>query len=183
MKEALLVIDYSNDFIADDGKLTAGAAGQSVEDALCEKIVNFVERGELVVFSMDYHLENDSFHPESKLFPEHNIVGTKGRELYGKVNDLYQKIKDRDNVIWLDKFRYSAFYGTILDALLRSRGIKKVVLTGVCTDICVLHTAVDAYNLSYDIEIPVSCVASFNQAGHEFALQHFTDSLGAELTN
>ena len=46
----------------------------------------------------------------------------------------------------MDKTRYSAFAGTDLEMKLRERGIEEVHLVGVCTDICVLHTAVDAYN-------------------------------------
>ncbi|MCT6881249.1 MAG: isochorismatase family protein, partial [Snodgrassella alvi] len=52
-------------------------------------------------------------------------------------------------------------------------------LTGVCTDICVLHTAVDAYNLNYKIVIHQSAVASFDSIGHEWALNHFQNTLGA----
>lgn len=66
-----------------------------------------------------------------------------------------------------------------LDSLLRERHIDTVEIVGVCTDICVLHTAVDAYNLNYQIIIPKNCVASFNQAGHDWALTHFENSIGA----
>lgn len=180
--KALLVVDYSYDFIAPDGRLTCGEPGQAIEDSLNDLILKFNERGDLIVFVMDYHEENDPHHPESRLFPPHNIVGSKGRELYGKIKDTYESIKDQKCVYWLDKVRYSSFYGTPLDALLRSHGVDTVVITGVCTDICVLHTAVDAYNLSYKIEIPKSCVGSFNEEAHEVALNHFKNSLGAEIT-
>ncbi len=182
MKKALLVVDYSYDFIAPEGRLTAGEPGQVVEDCINRKIIDFVEGGDLVVFAMDLHQEGDSAHPESRLFPPHNIQGTKGRELYGKVKDTYEKYRHLPHVVWYDKVRYSAFYGTPLDALLRSHGVDTVVITGVCTDICVLHTAVDAYNLSYHIEIPTDCVASFNPEGHKAALDHFRNSLGADIT-
>ena len=65
--------------------------------------------------------------------------------------------------------------------LLRERKIEEVVLVGVCTDICVLHTAVDSYNLGYKITIPKDAVASFNAIGHEWALSHFESSLGAQI--
>ena len=59
----------------------------------------------------------------------------------------------------MDKRHYSAFSGTDLDIRLRERGITELCLTGVCTDICVLHTAVDAYNLGYQLMIPERAVA------------------------
>lgn len=54
-------------------------------------------------------------------------------------------------------------------------------LVGVCTDICVLHTAVDAYNLGYEIVIHQAAVASFDPVGHQWALGHFKNTLGAQI--
>jgi len=81
----------------------------------------------------------------------------------------------------MDKTRYSAFAGTDLEIKLRERGITEVHLVGVCTDICVLHTAVDAYNKGFKIVVYKEAVASFNPAGHEWALGHFEQSLGATV--
>ena len=93
------------------------------------------------------------FHPESKLFPPHNIIGTSGRNLYGKLADFYHEHADDSRIFWMDKRHYSAFSGTDLDIRLRERRVDTVILTGVLTDICVLHTAIDAYNLGYQIEV------------------------------
>ncbi|MNI81086.1 Isochorismatase family protein YecD [compost metagenome] len=81
----------------------------------------------------------------------------------------------------MDKTRYSAFSGTDLELKLRERGITELHLIGVCTDICVLHTAVDAYNKGFDLIIHEDAVASFNQDGHLWALGHFRGSLGAKV--
>ncbi|OLN24269.1 isochorismatase [Domibacillus antri] len=180
MKKALLNIDYTYDFVADDGKLTCGEPGQALEGEIVRLTEQFIENGEYVVFVIDVHDENDLFHPETKLFPPHNIRGTKGRDLYGKLQGVYEQHKDRANVYYMDKTRYSAFAGTDLDMKLRVRGIKEVHLAGVCTDICILHTAVDAYNKGYDIVIHENAVASFNEAGHHWALGHFSNTLGAK---
>ena len=177
--EALIVIDYTYDFVATDGKLTCGEPGQAIEGKIVSLIDEFVAANKVVLFANDMHIENDPYHPESKLFPPHNIEGTAGRELYGAVKDVYEKYKSQ--VISFDKTRYSAFAGTNLDSLLRERKIEKVVLVGVCTDICVLHTAVDAYNLGYEIIVPADGVASFNQAGHDWAIGHFKSCLGANI--
>ncbi|MCM3721292.1 cysteine hydrolase family protein [Solibacillus isronensis] len=179
MKKALIVIDYTYDFVADDGKLTCGKPGQAIENNISTLIEQFIEQNDVVVFANDLHVENDPYHPESKLFPAHNIVGTKGRELYGSVKELYETYKDR--VISFDKTRYSAFAGTNLDILLRERNVEEVILVGVCTDICILHTAVDSYNLGYKITIPEHAVASFNEIGHKWALGHFKSCLGASI--
>jgi len=81
----------------------------------------------------------------------------------------------------VDKCRYSAFAGTNLDVKFRERGVREVYLVGVCTDICVLHTAIEAYNLGYKIFVCEKGVASFNADGHKFALAHMKNTLGAEI--
>lgn len=179
--KALLSIDYTNDFVATDGKLTTGAAGQAIETELVKIAQAFIENQDFVVFTIDRHDEEDSYHPEAKLFPPHNLVGTDGRSLYGELANVYEANKDQETVYWIDKRHYSAFSGTDLDIRLRERNITDLYLTGVCTDICVLHTAVDAYNLGYRLHIYKKAVASFDSVGHEWALRHFEQTLGAEI--
>ena len=141
------------------------------------------ERGDYIFFTIDAHEENDVFHPESKLFPPHNIIGTSGRNLYGKLAEFYQEYADDSRVFWMDKRHYSAFSGTDLDIRLRERRVDTVILTGVLTDICVLHTAIDAYNLGYQIEVVKPSVASIWPENHAFALGHFKNTLGAKLVD
>ena len=181
MKQALIVIDYSYDFVATDGLLTAGEPAQEIEPNILNAINRAVEENTPIFFMMDIHRENDPHHPETALFPPHNIEGTKGRELYGKVGERYNEIKDMDNVFFIDNTRYSSFVGTNLDTLLRERNIDTVELAGVVTDICILHTAIGAYNLGYNIHVLEDCVTSFNMDGHRVALEHMKNSLGAKI--
>ncbi|WJY28326.1 cysteine hydrolase family protein [Sporosarcina trichiuri] len=179
MKKALLVIDYTEDFVAEDGALTCGAPGMALERYITQLTQEFIDREEAVVFAVDVHEKDDPHHPESRLFPPHNLRGTPGRDLYGSLKTLYEENKEA--IHWMDKTRYSAFAGTDLDIWLRARTIDELHLTGVCTDICILHTAADAYNRGYKIVIHEKGVASFDPAGHEWALRHFENTLGAEL--
>jgi nicotinamidase-related amidase len=178
-KKAFINIDYTYDFVADAGALTCGVPGQTIENKIVQLTREFIENGDFVVFAIDVHDEGDSYHPETKLFPPHNIRGTSGRHLFGGLQTLYEENKKRENVYFMDKTRYSAFAGTDLEIQLRERGITEVHLVGVCTDICVLHTAVDAYNKGFKIVVYNEAVASFNHKGHEWALGHFEQSLGA----
>lgn len=179
--KALLSIDYTYDFVDTDGALTTGAEGQSIENYLVDLTQGFIENGDYVVFAIDAHDPSDQYHPENKLFPAHNVIGTRGRDLYGGLASLYDANKEKATVYWFDKRHYSAFSGTDLDIRLRERGITEVHLTGVCTDICVLHTAVDAYNLGYKIVIHEKGVQSFDPIGHQWALGHFKNTLGATI--
>lgn len=179
--QALLIIDYTNDFVADKGALTCGKPGQVIEPKILELAENMRQNGDWVWLPTDVHKPNDPYHPETKLFPTHNVQGTWGRQLYGELKPWFEKHNDNEQVKLFDKTRYSAFAGTDLDLRLRERNIDTLHLVGVCTDICVLHTAIDAYNLNYKLVIHEQGVASFNQAGHEWALSHFKNSLGADV--
>ncbi|MGE7924108.1 cysteine hydrolase family protein [Viridibacillus arvi] len=181
MNKALLIIDYTNDFVADDGALTCGKPGQAIEQTIASITEQFIKDGEFIVFSCDLHDENDEYHPESRLFPPHNIRDTAGRELFGSLQKIYKVHQNQSNILLMDKTRYSSFAGTNLAQLLAERGIQEIHLVGVCTDICVLHTAVDAYNKGFKTYIYENGVASFDEKGHKWALNHFKNTLGAEV--
>lgn len=180
---ALLIIDYTNDFVADKGALSCGATGQKIAPKIIELANQFVKNDDWVILPTDVHTPNDPYHPETKLFPPHNVRGTWGREFYGPLADWYQENQNRDKVYMYDKTRYSAFAGTDLDLRMRERHVDTLHLVGVCTDICVLHTAVDAYNLNYNLVIHEKGVAALTPAGQEWALDHFTHVLGATVTD
>lgn len=179
--KALISIDFTYDFIADDGALTTSSEGQYIEQQLTQITRQFIEQGDFVVFAVDAHQPNDHYHPENSLFPAHNIIGSQGQQLYGQLHELYQTYQALDTVYWINKRHYSAFCGTDLDLRLRERAITEVHLTGVCTDICVLHTAIDAYNLGYKTVVHEYAVASFDPIGHQWALNHFKTVLGATV--
>lgn len=179
VKKALLVIDYTEDFVAEDGALTCGAPGIALEEYIEQLTKKFIDQDEAVVFAVDVHDENDPYHPESRLFPPHNLRGTAGRKPFGSLKQLYED--NRKSIHWMDKTRYSAFAGTELEIWLRARGIQEIHLVGVCTDICILHTSVDAYNKGFTMVIHEQGVASFDTAGHEWAMRHFENTLGAGI--
>ncbi|AEA01258.1 isochorismatase family protein [Aerococcus sp. Group 1] len=181
MKRALINVDYTNDFVASDGSLTCGEPTQAIEGAISRLSEEFIQAGDFLVFAIDAHHKGDPYHPETKLFPPHNIVGSHGQDLYGQLAQVYDDNKENSQVYYMPKTRYSAFAGTDLLIKLRERHIEELHIVGVCTDICVLHTAIDAYNLGFKIVIHKDCVASFNPQGHEWALNHFKTCLNAEV--
>lgn len=119
-----------------------------------------------MMLQMDFTQNIICFQPTIKL-----VRG--GHELYGEVGVQYDEIKDAKNVLWVDKRHYSAFSGTNLDSRLRERAITEIYLVSVVTDICILHTAIDAYNLGYKINIHEAGVNSFNVEVHKWGLKPF----------
>ncbi|MDR6553047.1 isochorismatase family cysteine hydrolase [Paenibacillus qinlingensis] len=175
--KAFIVIDYTVDFVI--GKLPCGDPAVAIEARICKLANRFLAHQDFVVMAVDLHEEGDPFHPETALFPPHNIRDTEGRELFGELKEVHEA--HRSDIYWMDKTRYSAFCGTDLELQLRARGIQELHLVGVCTDICVLHTAVDAYNKGFSLIIHEDAVASFDAVGHDWALRHFTSTLGAKV--
>ncbi|QDI90990.1 cysteine hydrolase [Salicibibacter halophilus] len=185
VREALIVIDYTNDFVAPEGRLTCGEPGQNIEGRLVSILQQFHRQEQEIFFAVDVHEENDPCHPETALFPPHNIRGTSGRDQYGKVQTFLDELGAEwpAHIHWHDKTRYSAFAGTPLELQLRERGITHLHLVGVCTDICILHTAVDAYNRGFALTVHEDAVQSFNPDGHTWALAHFKNCLGATVVS
>jgi len=182
-KKAFVLVDYTIDFVANEGKLTVGEPGQKLETAIVSKIKETIDAGGMVFAVNDLHLQHDVHHPEHQLFPPHNIEGTDGRKLYGEAENTLNQM-DKENpgkVVRLDKRRYSAFCGTPLELILRQEKILEIELAGVCTDICIFHTAVDAYNKGFKVTIDESAVDSFNQEAHVVALDHFESVMGFEV--
>jgi nicotinamidase-related amidase len=70
------------------------------------------------------------------------------------------------------KPRHSGFYCTALELLLEQLGVKKVILVGFATNICVLFTASDAHMRGYEVIVPSDCTASNTPELTQQALDH-----------
>jgi len=82
----------------------------------------------------------------------------------------------------IHKHRYSAFKGTDLDQVLRARGVRTVVTTGVSTNVCVESTLRDAFETGYYVCIPSDATASWDMSLHEATLQTVTHRFGLVTT-
>jgi ureidoacrylate peracid hydrolase len=99
---------------------------------------------------------NQWLRPDDALFKKripHCLMDTWGAQL---VDVLHRAPAD----IVVRKRRYSAFFGTDLDLLLRERTIATVIVAGVVTNICVRSTVHDAFFLGYEVVVPIECVAA-----------------------
>lgn len=83
---------------------------------------------------------------------------------------IIDELAPRDGDLVVKKYRSSAFWGTNLDMLLRSNGIKSVVMTGATTEGCVESTARDALFNDYYVVIAEDCVASDDREQHDASL-------------
>ncbi|MGC3974412.1 MAG: isochorismatase family cysteine hydrolase [Nitrospira sp.] len=70
------------------------------------------------------------------------------------------------------KPKHSAFFATPLEILLQSLRTRRLILTGVTGDQCILYTAADAYMRGYGLFVPTDCTASLSARVNEQALEH-----------
>lgn len=162
VKEALLIVDMSNDFVADDGPLTVGKPAQDIVPYIQDLATKFLVDGNIVVVSMDAHQPND---PHFELWSPHNIVDREGQELYGSLYDWFQNNKDNKNVIYSPKTNYNAFFKTDLADTFRNAGVKRVHTVGVTTDICGFLTVSGADAEGFKTAIHKQGVATFTDLG------------------
>jgi nicotinamidase/pyrazinamidase len=176
-KKAILIVDMLNGFCR-AGNL-ASARLDSITARLRDHLIREQAAGADLVFLADTHAADD---PEFAMFPPHCIKGSGEEEIVPELNDLAA----HGHVV--RKRTFSGFYGTELDELLVRLAPNVVEVTGVCTDICVLHTVYDLRVRGYKVMVPHDLVETYDAPGHEadeikrFALAHIRDVLGATVT-
>ncbi len=136
-------------------------------------------RGTPVIFTKDSHVPDDL---EFRIFPPHCIVGTEEHDLVEELREF-----EPQALAVVQKTRYSAFFGTDLEETLRRAGPDDIHLAGLCTDICVLHTASDLRNRDYPVVVHRDAVETFDAPGHDreevnrWAFRHMEGVLGARV--
>jgi nicotinate phosphoribosyltransferase len=156
-------------FLEEGYPLYCGAKARSIIPNIQKLLDQEIKQGAKVFYLCDNHTPDD---PEFKLFPPHCIEGTPEAELIPELSQHPGEI--------IPKKHYSAFYDTPLEQKLKELNPETLVVCGVCTNICVMHTVADARNRGYQVEVPVDCVASFDDKAHIFALVHMEKVLGAK---
>jgi nicotinamidase/pyrazinamidase len=157
--EALLVIDFQNDFTPPDGAL-AVAGGDEIAGRINELAGS--GRFDLVVATRDWHPPNHkSFAEQGGPWPPHCVQGTEGAELHPALDrDAIDVVVDAGYEPELEG--YSAFEATDLEHILLEHRIDKVTLVGIATDYCVKHTALDARREGFEAAVDPTAVRAVN---------------------
>lgn len=169
-RSALLVIDMLNDFIKEGGSLVVPGA-ERIVPRLREIIQKARAEHVPVIFVTDAHQHQDS---EFSDWPPHAIQDTWGGQV---IDELAPQKED----FLVRKRRFSSFFGTDLELLLRELGVDNLYLTGVLTNICVYATALDARMRGYGVTVFGDGVASLNEETDQFIFQQLKDVLRAEV--
>jgi nicotinamidase/pyrazinamidase len=169
--KALFVIDMLKDFINKDGALYCGEPCRKIIPFVKEKIDEFHKDGDLVVFICDAHKEDDL---EFKVFPKHCVAGTPGAEIIDELP------VGKDDVI-IKKTRYSSFYCTNLDDVLKEKPISEVHVVGVCTSICVMDTVGGLRDRDYKVIVYKDGIADFDERAYQFSVERMEKIYAAKV--
>ena len=159
---ALILIDFINDLEFDSGQklLKPAVRAAKAVAALRRKART---RGIPVIYANDnFGRWRSDFRETVKHVLEDGVLGQPLAELLRPEHDDYFVLKTK----------HSAFYATTLELLLQYLGTKRVILTGISADMCVLLTAADAYRRDLEIHVPQDCTASISTAENRKALQY-----------
>lgn len=177
----LVVVDIQNDFCS------GGALAVPDADAVLPVVNGLMREFQRIVVTQDWHppghVSFASSHPghpvhsrialpygEQVLWPDHCIAGTAGAALHPGL-DVPANATVVHKGVHADIDSYSAFFENDrrtpvgLDAILRASGAGEIVLAGLATDYCVLHTALDARALGYAVTLIESGCRGIDRGG------------------
>ncbi len=143
---ALIVVDMQNSFLHPDGENYYPSAPDVIEPV--RALIAAAEAGSsIIVHVCDRHREGFADFEQPRL-PQHCIVGGFNAEFFEGFGP-----QGRASEILITKRRYSAFFATELALFLNEQGIKRVVICGVKTNVCVRATATDAFANGFAVNV------------------------------
>lgn len=162
-----LIVDPMNDFLVEDASPLADSKMRWILPNIFMLSDELETNGCEIVIATDSHYPEDE---ELKTFPPHCMKGTWGAEV---VDELKRFVKNNNLVI---KNTTNAFIGTDLEEKLAVKRPKVIVVSGVCSDICVIQAVITLSGLSekFGIEkiiVPKDCVTTFGDERYSAELK------------
>jgi nicotinamidase-related amidase len=168
---ALLLIDVIND-LAFDGSEALVAHAQSMAAPLARLKRRATATGVPTIYI------NDNFGQWRSDF-RRTVAHCTARSSPGR--HVSRRLQPTARDYFVLKPKHSGFFDTTLDTLLETLRIRRVILTGMAGNICVLFTANDAYMREYRIFAPADCIVSNTAADNDYALRQIKTVLKGNL--
>ena len=184
-KTAMIVVDMQNGFLDDEGSMVKTGMDITELKKTVEPVRSLVEAchscGIPIIFTRmvqraDFKDAGLRIERRPALKEVSSLVaGTWDAEL-----DPRMDAHTEDYI--LDKTRYSSFYNTNLEVILRGLAVDTLIICGVTTEICVESTIRDAYFRDYKILVPEDAVAAMDVARHKGTLLTIQYGFGTVTT-
>jgi nicotinamidase-related amidase len=165
---ALIIVDVINDLDFPEAKQLARFI-----PALAENVARLKRRAKAARIPVIY--VNDNFGRWRSDF--HALIEHCRK---GKSRSLIEKLYPEQDDYFVLKPKHSGFFSSTLETLLRYLGVRRLIVTGIAGNFCVLFTANDAYMRDYELTIPSDCVISNTAKENKEALRLMKRYLKAE---
>lgn len=179
-RPALLVLDMQNEFLTSRGQMPVWG-GPSVIPRVQQVLTAFRKAALPVFFTR--HLCIEPYRHQGELavmknicVPDHFLA----EGCYGA--ELHEAIQPQEHELVITKYRYSAFYDTPLNTLLKVNEVTDVIITGVATNICCETTAHDAYFRGFNIFFTVDGCGATDEKAHIASLKNIALAYGTLVT-
>lgn len=182
---ALLVIDIQNDYCHRQGVLGKQGRDLGPTEEMVPRLQTFIDTCRRVKFRVIF--VRSIHYPWTDSPSWLRRLAVEGRESVCRPDtwgaDFYGGIRPEAGEIVITKHRFSAFIATNLDLVLRSQGIRSLLIAGAATHLCVESTLRDAYMMNYYIVMLEDLVADSDQELHRATLKNVARHFGAVTTS
>ena len=172
--KALLIVDLQRDFV-DPGGVLYYEGAEKVVDYIVNLAEKFKRENLPIITTQDWHDESDR---EFEVWPKHCVAGSEGARLTEKLENA---LDGYERHYYIRKTRFSAFYKTNFDEIIRNLEIDEFDVVGVVTNICVMFTVEEIRNRDIPVRVHEKGVSSYDEDLHKFAIRQMKEVLGAEV--
>ena len=173
MRSALLIIDMQNDFIHFKNSPVYVLPAKKIIPKIVKLLTACRNKKIPIVYAITSHKKNRS---------DWALLDKKCNRAYCIENspgaDIIPEINPQKKEYIVKKRRYSAFYKTGLDRLLKRLKVKRLIVCGVTTSCCVSSTVRDAYFRDYEVIVVSDAVSATHRDLHKAALKYFRENIG-----
>jgi ureidoacrylate peracid hydrolase len=179
---AILVIDLQKGFV-NEGAFCEVPAARKMLPRL-QRLLDVCKKQSIPVIytRMSHQFIRSTVYPD--LWPNHfKPDGTPILVPGSKEFELIEELKVEEGDILLDKDRYSAFFGTPLDLILKEKGVKTLIVTGLASNVCCESTAREAFFLNYRVIFVDDLNVTLNDEMHRWAVENIRLVFGYVLSS
>ena len=148
-KTAVIVADMQNDFVQDGAPIEIPRARVMIPRL--KRLLDVCRKSKIPVIYI-HHVIRGGDIDAGRLADHHAAIRNNEALIAGTRNvEIYEELKPHSADLIVAKPRYSAFYGTDLEAILRSKGIDTLIISGTLTNVCCDSTARDAFSRDHKV--------------------------------
>lgn len=170
--KALIIIDMINEYLTSGGLVYCDKCREIIPNI--KKCINISHDNNIPVIYVNTNLKGNNDIMVKK-WGLHAVEGSFGAQ-------VVDELKPNNDDIIVKKKGYDGFFNTELHNILREKKVKTIIITGIHTHVCVLFTAVGAFERGYNVITIEDCITTGYLPNHETRLRFFKTHIGDLIT-